>query len=213
VTDNTTGSSAPAGWYPVSDGSSQLRWWDGTRWTDSVLGVGAPRPQAPAPIPRAPEGTNPNTVWGWLVPVSLVVDLVMLVPLSFYFNDILSSGFASPDAVIRATFGPSYFAILGLGLLQLALVVVFAALDWRGLKANGVPRPFHWAFAFLSGGVVYIIGRSVVLRRRTGGGLGPLWLYIALYVVILIATLILTLDFVITLSSQITDYTLQGANA
>lgn len=36
--------STPAGWYPEAEGR-QLRWWDGSAWTDHV---------APAPSPNAP---------------------------------------------------------------------------------------------------------------------------------------------------------------
>jgi hypothetical protein len=39
-------------------------------------------------------------------------------------------------------------------------------LDWRRLRNAGVVRPFHWAWIFL-GPTVYVIGRTVVLRKVT----------------------------------------------
>ena len=53
----------------------------------------------------------------------------------------------------------------------------FAYLDWRELGRRGVPKPFHFAWVFLSSGV-YPIGRSVVVRRRTGKGIAPMWVAI-----------------------------------
>jgi hypothetical protein len=54
------------------------------------------------------------------------------------------------------------------------LSVFFAYRDVKVLTARSVPRPFHWAFAFL-GGIVYAIGRSIVVGRRTGKGYAPIW--------------------------------------
>ena len=49
----------PANWYPDPDGSPQLRYWDGTQWTDHYHAqapvVPAPtQQQAPAPQPLSP---------------------------------------------------------------------------------------------------------------------------------------------------------------
>lgn len=52
-------------------------------------------------------------------------------------------------------------------------------LDRRELRARGVERPFHWAWSILSV-LVYLIGRSVVVRRRVGGSAAPLWLFLGL---------------------------------
>jgi hypothetical protein len=65
--------------------------------------------------------------------------------------------------------------VVGIGL------VVLSWLDRRTLRARGVERPFHWAWSILSV-LIYLIGRSVVLRRRVGGSAAPLWLFLGLSV-------------------------------
>jgi len=65
--------------------------------------------------------------------------------------------------------------VVGIGL------VVLSWLDRRTLRARGVERPFHWAWSILSV-LIYLIGRSVVLRRRVGGNAAPLWLFLGLSV-------------------------------
>ncbi len=49
------------------------------------------------------------------------------------------------------------------------------------LRRRGVPSPFHWAWTFLSA-YVYGIGRGVVTRRRTGGGIVVPWVAIGILV-------------------------------
>jgi hypothetical protein len=93
-------------------------------------------------------------------------------------------------------FGSS-FGYIGLSWLLVGVSILFAGLDWRELKARGVPQPFHWAYAFFAlagaGVFVYLIGRTVVLRRRTGNGGGaPLWVVIAIYVVLFIGAIVWT---------------------
>lgn len=45
----------PAGWYPDPYGASELRWWDGQNWTESVHPPVAAPPAPPAPAPPAQE--------------------------------------------------------------------------------------------------------------------------------------------------------------
>jgi len=74
-----------------------------------------------------------------------------------------------------------------LGVVQIASlvlwlgIVLLAWLDHRTLRDRGLERPFPWAWALL-GPLVYLIGRSVVVRRRAGGSAAPLWLYLGLTV-------------------------------
>ena len=65
--------------------------------------------------------------------------------------------------------------VVGVGL------VVLSWLDRRTLRQRGVERPFHWAWSILSV-LIYLIGRSVVVRRRVGGSAAPLWLFLGLSV-------------------------------
>ncbi len=204
---------APAGWYPVSAGSTELRWWDGTAWTEQRNTISA---EAAAVVTagalRAPAGTNGNTVWGWLIAASPVVSAIVTIPLFFWVNDIDAVSSNDPNAIVAAIFSPSYFISAGLGIVLYALVVVAGALDHRELLRRGVPRPFHWAWGFLEAPIVYMIGRSVVVKRRTGGGLGPLWLFIGLEVAAFIYSIVLVVIVSIEVSTLFADLALQGAN-
>jgi hypothetical protein len=60
----------------------------------------------------------------------------------------------------------------------------------KELAARGVPRPFHWAFAFL-GGIVYAIGRSVVVARRTGKGHAPIWAEVGVFAFSIVVTTVI----------------------
>jgi hypothetical protein len=190
-----------AGWYPDHAGTDRTRWWDGTRWTDDYSGgttsAAAPTPwstpgtAAPAPYPnmqayapaaplKAPEGTSPSTPFIWtiaLLPViSLALSLAQLATLEETLSDALD-----PDA---ALFTPADLLNYGVSFLLTAATVLLAVFDTRALAARGVPRPFHWAwsfFAFISA-PVYIIGRSIVVRRRTGSGLAPMIVNLVLLV-------------------------------
>jgi hypothetical protein len=185
VSNSSAPGNAVAGWYPTSPGSPQLRWWDGTQWTEHFHTLG----QADASALRAPEGTSPYTSWIWIFAVLPLLQLAELPFLSHLYSVIFSAGLSDPTAVSRIEFSPDsgYFAIQGIGLVLYAIYVVLSALDYRALKLRGVPRPFHWAWAFLSS-LVYIIGRTVVVRRRTGSGMAPMWVNIAAFVVATVAT-------------------------
>ncbi len=48
----------PAGWYPDPYKASELRWWDGQSWTDSIHPPAAPEPVAP-PVSAPPVSAPP----------------------------------------------------------------------------------------------------------------------------------------------------------
>lgn len=177
----------PAGWYPDPAGSARSRWWDGTQWTDHFS-----EPYTTAAALKAPEGTNPYTVWIWL---SIFLPLIT-VPLIFAVNPFAGLGTIDPQdptAVIAwefSIFGSPFFLILTvLGWVLQAALILFGFLDYRELVRRGVPQPFHWAFVFLNlvVGPVYVIGRGVVTNRRVGRGISVMWAQIAVIVVSIIA--------------------------
>jgi hypothetical protein len=181
------------GWYPIAPGSAELRWWDGSKWTEHrhTHEQVAYAPNTPL---RAPEGTNPTTVWAWLLAATPLLPLIGLLQwdIKGYLRAVLLVGQSdgtSSSRVVDAILSPSYFVLLGLGFLTFVLCVVFALLDYYVLKRRGIPRPFHWAWSFLQTGVVYMIGRAVIVRRRTGHGLAPLWVWIGLYVLVFVTSL------------------------
>jgi hypothetical protein len=183
---------AAAGWYPVAPGSAQQRWWDGTRWTDHIYDPATSVPAAAAAVSspplRAADGVKPGTVWFWLLVVAApVLQSLLLIPTAIYLNQILGSNLTDANAIVNAEFSPLFLILTLAGWLIEAFSIVFAVLDWRELRKRGVPRPFHWAWSFfvvaLGWPAVYVIGRTVVAKRRTGSGLAPLWVFIALEVV------------------------------
>jgi hypothetical protein len=202
-----------AGWYPDPAGSGRAQWWNGSSWTDDfsaapVQALQASRPATPrsagaanAPgsyaqgspyanaVPysgapdalTAPAGTSPYTPYIWVLALLPLVDIVMTLIRSLAFEETLSQAM-DPDAPI---FRPDDVAQMAIGLLVLVVAILVIVLDYRALKRAGVPQPFHWAWGFfmLIGAPVYMIGRSVVARRRTGSGLAPMWVNIALMVI------------------------------
>lgn len=187
------------GWYHDEQNPGGLRWWDGAQWTDhrsapqsAATYATAPPAAAPySPTPyssatlaplKAPEGTNWNTVWIWLIVIIPLVPVLGLMTVDWAHlidpND--RTGLSS----MRFLFSPGYLIAMVGGWVGYALCVWFAYRDWAELAARGVPKPFHWAWTFLSS-LVYIIGRSVVVRRRTGAGSAPLWAGILSLVVML----------------------------
>lgn len=200
---------APAGWYADPGEPGQLRWWDGAEWApDTVAPAGdaasdsedvpaeevtaepaeKPASERPAPAREAAAPDRPvraGTVWVWLAIVAsvfpfcsaLLVDAVTGARLVGYF--VLPAGFDP---------GPGPWVIAGLVLLtwvngmSLAASVLFAWLDARALRRRGIERPFGWGWAvlvFVATLGVYVVGRTVVVRRRTGRGWAPLWGWLA----------------------------------
>jgi hypothetical protein len=196
---NSPERAAPAGWYPTAEGSTELRWWDGTGWTDQVNQT---TPEAVAAVtdpraPRAPEGTNTTTAWGWLLALIPLVSIALLIPLAGFVSTFRTVNPSNVVAVSALATSPALLGSIALSATANIQFVLFAFLDWRALGFNGVPKPFHWAWAFLAWAssiavFVYVIGRTVIIRRRTGaGGFGPLVVFIVLEVILFVAGLVL----------------------
>jgi hypothetical protein len=204
---------APAGWYPIADGSTQLRYWDGAAWTNQIHDPATPATIA-AIVPRqplrAPDGTSPNTLWVWLIALWPVLSLLSLVPTLFYLQGIADTDYTNSNAVIAAALSPAYFLIAAAGLVVYLVLALFSALDYRALTRAGVPQPFHWAWAFLSGWI-YVIGRGVVVRRRTGRGLAPMWVFIALEIAIFAVSFVIAIIFTIEITSQLSRFAISQA--
>lgn len=168
---DTRPSELPApGWY-LDPGSGRRRWWNGIAWAREVDSGEAGYATRSTHVPSS-ASVNPWPIWVLvLLPVAAVLPL-LTVDFAAYFRDVLVAG-RSQSAV---SVPPGYLAAQLLDLLAYPLTVLLAYLDTRALKRIGVIRPFHWAWAFL--GIVYIIGRAVVLKRRVGRGTSPLWLYL-----------------------------------
>jgi len=180
----------PAGWYPDPDNSGRGRFWDGTAWTDLYHTPGQPYPAMPAP--KAPPGTNWNTIWIWLIVAIPVLPLIMLmlVPWGSIFAFDVNDPYAATYASLSIFASPAYWLSLLLGWAVYGLNVFFAYRDVKELTGRGVPQPFHWAWAFLSS-AVYVIGRSVVVKRRTGEGSAPLWAAIGYFVLSFVVVIVI----------------------
>lgn len=201
---NTNLQAAP-GWYPDPYRQAPLRWWDGAQWTAQVSGAPAhyaPVHNAPAhyaPVRRQlPPDTPVYTPWIWL---AVLLPLVSVV-LSLAFNpvDAIAQSFRSidpsnpvpPSSLYTSIYTPGYFISAALGWVFYGLAVVFSWLDYRALQRRGLDRPFHWAWSFLLVHV-YTIGRSVIVRRVSGGrGGAPIWVSIAVIVISIAAGIALT---------------------
>jgi hypothetical protein len=150
-----------------------------------------------------PRRVDPGTpVYGpfiWILTLLPALSLLLL-PLSFTgFEDMmryeLQSG--SGGYTMGMTGGLSGAALLAqsvatlFGWLIYGAGVVLAFFDRKWLLARGFDRPFHWAFAFIPA-PVYPIGRSIVVRRRSGRGIAPMWVSIALLALSLIIGIAVT---------------------
>jgi hypothetical protein len=154
---------------------------------------------APTPPPQVPASTSPFT-WGiWVVAALPAISLLAVA--SYDFRDYMRAAMAG-----RMAIDGGYVLMQVLGVLVYAATVVVAYFDWRDLGRRGIVRPFHWAWSFLGSGV-YVIGRSVIVRRRITGSpasaLTPIWVWAAINV---IALFVVTIKLVAAVSSVMPMY-------
>ncbi|MEF3405379.1 DUF2510 domain-containing protein [Agromyces sp. CCNWLW203] len=140
---------------------------------------------------RVPEGTPVDTIWIWLI---VALPVLAVLPLFFWdFESYLEQTMSPSTSAMFSALGPYtdpwYLAATFGGWAVYGLSVWFAALDRAALAKLGYERRFHWAWAFLSS-LVYVIGRSVVVRRQSGRGYLPMAAAIALTVVLTIGVIV-----------------------
>jgi hypothetical protein len=192
----------PAGWYPDPRGISTHRWWDGTQWTEHV-----PQPYDLAQSLEAPSDAKPYTPYIWLVALLPLLSYIGLALFDWagYFRASMSL-----DLDLLASVGIQYAILIGVSWVVGAACWLFAYLDWRQLKQREIPRPFHFAWVFLAPGV-YSIGRSVIVRRRTGVGIAPMWVTIAVLVFGLVLSFVVVIAATLSAVSELsTSYPLYG---
>jgi len=116
-------------------------------------------------------------IWGVvLLPLLSVIFLLAWNP-EIHFRTLGSRQVVDPTSM----FTPWYFAISISSFLFYGVSVLLAYLDWQKLSQDGVVRPFHWAWCFLSP-AVYVIGRSVIVHGVAAGrGLAPVWALIGTF--------------------------------
>jgi len=181
-----TDASAPGpGWYPDPAGSGRLQWWNGEAWTGQYSAPqyqGQP-PQSPAPSRRRISDRTP--VYNSYIWTLVALPLVPLILLMFW-NPVLrlrSVGSRQVQTLDPASiFTAPYFLLVGSAFVVYGVSALLAYLDWDRLRRDGVVRPFHWAWVFLSR-EVYVIGRSVVVHEvAPRRGLAPVWATIGIIV-------------------------------
>jgi len=193
----------PPGWYADPNGAPGLRWWDGTSWSENF----APGSATSLDRPRIPAETKVDGVWIWLVAALPLLAIASLFAIDFrgYMQSLMGGDIRGA----MSTIGVGYVIALALSWISWGAVALFAYFDWRALREAGVVRPFHWAWAFLAG-MVYLIGRTVILRKVSSRGFGPLWAGIAVYVLVFIAWIVWTIWMMTDMMQLIPDYSSYG---
>ncbi|TQO20978.1 hypothetical protein FB472_2638 [Rhodoglobus vestalii] len=113
------------------------------------------------------------------IPALLLIDTSIFLP---------APGDGPLDSQVRLYTNPLYLSTVLVGWLIFIANIVLAIFDRKELMRRGIDRPFHWAFIFL-GAFIYVIGRSVIVRSRTGQGLAPLWVSIAVQIAGVVAAI------------------------
>lgn len=186
----TTGAAAPAGWYDDPAGSGQKRWWDGTQWTENLHDPSLEVYGAEAK-PVVGAGTPVYNAFIWLIVLLPLLSIASLI--GFDMRDYMSRVMQDPSNASAALFSTGYLVLMLLNWGIYLVTALLAYFDWKRLARDGFVRPFHWAWAFL-GSTVYVIGRSVVVKRRSGRGLLPIWILIAVMVLGFIVAIVKTVD-------------------
>lgn len=134
-------------------------------------------PHARVPLPP---GTRTETVWIWL----LVVMPWVFASTIFLFDlaAVLDALWVGDEAGALADVALHAGLLVTSSLTTTGCALLFASRDARHLRTVGVIRPFPWGFAAIAG-IVYLIGRTVVLRTVTRPPFAPTVAAVVLYAV------------------------------
>ncbi len=199
----------PAGWYADATIPGMMRWWDGAAWTAHTAPAGGAGGAASAARQVLPLDRPVYSPFIWVI---VLLPLVSLASLFLWTPDLHflgGAGYVSGQIDPLSLYTPSYFLLLGLSWVVYGLGVFFAYRDWAWLGRQGVERRFHWAFTFL-GWIVYVIGRTVMVRRVAAPrGLAPIWAMIGVMVI----GVIVGISWTVTLTAQIVNQIGPGVGA
>ncbi len=136
---------------------------------------------------RVPEGTPTAN---WLIWAYTLLPLLSVLTLfAWDFEGYMLAAMADPLAADSMLLDPGYL-LLSVGSWVLAAAMITLSLfDWRLLVQQGYSRRFHWAWSILSN-LVYVIGRSVVVKRQAGRGLAPMWATLAVSLLSLVLIIV-----------------------
>jgi hypothetical protein len=159
----------------------------------------------PRPVePRKPlsDGAPLYNAYIWTIVVLPLVPVIFLM----FWNPVLrlrTVGTRQVQTVDPASiFTAPYFLMVASSFLVYGICAFLAYLDWDRLRKDGVIRPFHWAWVFLSQ-AVYVVGRSVVVHavapRR---GLAPVWATIGVTVIAVVLVGLKMSELVATMANQ-----------
>lgn len=128
--------------------------------------------------PLLPPDARVETVWLWLI---VVVPWILASSVFLFDVDAVLDALWVGDADAATAHVALHLGVLlAQSLLTIALDLLFAWRDARRLRAAGVVDPFPWGFAAVAG-IVYVIGRLVVLRKVARPSVVPLVVSIGLY--------------------------------
>lgn len=134
---------------------------------------------APHARPPLPPGTRVDTVWIWLI---VFVPWVLASTIYLFdVREVLDALWVDDQAAALGHVALHLGLLAGSSVVTIGLALFFAFRDARRLRLVGVVRPFSWGFAAIAG-IVYVIGRQVVLRKVTPASAAPLVVSIVLYV-------------------------------
>jgi hypothetical protein len=144
-------------------------------------------------MPERPRISSETPVYNpmiWIITLLPLLSVVLLLLWNPEFRIINIGSRNRPTVDPASILTPAYFLLVFTGFATYAVSVLMAYFDSERLKRDGVVRPFHWAWSFLSG-TVYVIGRSVIVRKvAPDRGLVPVWVLIGVIVLSIIVSTI-----------------------